>query len=103
MLALELTFKQMVADCELVCALGFLNKWTQIKACELALITQFSVFKFTLEFEQDHFFVFRALLHCNWNWSDKHNSVSRLNSVISVIIILVVVQINLFIYLIKNI
>ena len=53
----------MIADSELICALSFFNQRAEVKAWELAWITQFSVFKLALELEKYYFTVFRSLLY----------------------------------------
>ena len=60
----------MIADSELICALSFFNQRAEVKAWELAWITQFSVFKFALELEKYYFTVFRSLLYWYWDWFD---------------------------------
>lgn len=71
--AVLLTFEQVVADSQFVRALRLLCQLAKVKARKLALIAQLSVFKFPLEFKENHFFSFGAFLDCQWDWSNEHD------------------------------
>ena len=73
----------MVTDAELVKALGLLDQLAQVKASKHVWIIYLSVLKFSLELEENHFFLLSTIFGSDWNRSYKHCSFfSRLFTVL---------------------
>ena len=68
-----LTFKQVVANFELVLVFCLFNERAKVKATKTLIVTNFSVFKLSLEFVENDFFVLRAFLNSDWNGLHEHS------------------------------